>query len=216
MLCFGGSFNPVHRAHLACSAAAARAAGFDRVRLILAARPPLKDDRSAIASVEDRLSMLRLAAADAAAPTEAAMRDVTYLIDDRETRRPGPSYTIDTVHELLAEGERVDWLIGADQLLWLPRWHRVDELLAAARFWVMARPGYAIDWPAMPSVVRGLADRVVIVPQMDVSATDIRRGLREGTSIAHLVTPSVDRYLREHRLYADSGALIDPSRNDDP
>jgi nicotinate-nucleotide adenylyltransferase len=202
VLCFGGSFNPVHRAHLVCSAAAARGAGLGGVRLILAARPPLKDDSYAIAAAADRLAMLRLAAADAA--YEPTTRDVAFVVDDRELRRAGKSYTIDTVEELRREGADVHWLIGADQLLSLHRWHRIDDLLALARFWVMARPGYAVAWAALPANVRTLKDRVVVVPQMDVSATEIRRRVRDGRGLGDLVTASVERYVQEHGLYRDS------------
>jgi nicotinate-nucleotide adenylyltransferase len=199
MLCFGGSFNPVHRAHLTCSAAAARAAGVGRVRLILAARPPLKKADYLLAPLDDRLAMLRLAITDAAALPETA--DIEFALDDSELRRTGLSYTIDTVEELAVGGEPVHWLIGADQLLSLHRWHRFDELIHLARFWVMARPGYVIDWAALPPAVAALRQNVVIVPQMDVSATEVRTRLREGKAIDDLVTDSVDRYIREHGLY---------------
>src|SRR5829696_7328537 len=89
-LCFGGSFNPIHNGHLICAQAVADKGGYDRVLLIPSAQPPHKPASADIAPTPHRLAMCRLAA-----QTVAGLD-----VDDTETRRPGPSYTIDTVHEL--------------------------------------------------------------------------------------------------------------------
>lgn len=195
-LCFGGSFNPVHNAHLACSQAAARHAGFDRVLLIPSHQPVLKAKAYDLASAEHRLAMLILAAESVATP------DLAYDIDPLELDRHGPTYTIDTVEALRKRGmDRVHWLIGADQLLSLHRWHRFPELIKHTQFHVMQRPGYLIDWSLVHRDARSLKSHVVPVPQLDVSATDIRNRVRDGKPIDNLVPPKVREYILRHRLF---------------
>src|SRR5688500_17705852 len=103
-LYFGGSFNPVHHGHLRCAEAVAAKAGYDRVVLIPSARPPHKPDNPELASPQDRLAMCRLAIDERGDATP------TFEISDIETRRSGPSYTLDTVRELRQRGAtNVDW-----------------------------------------------------------------------------------------------------------
>ena len=196
-LFFGGSFNPVHNAHLACARAAALAAGFGQVMLVPAYQPNLKDRTYDLAAAEHRLAMLERAAE--AAPDET----VRFAVDPIELSRPGPSYTIDTAEALHRRGLSmpINWLIGADQVLHLHRWHRFADLLKHVRFWVMHRPGYEIDWDAVHPDARALREREVEVPQMDVSATDIRARVRAGQPIDHFVSANVREYILAHRLY---------------
>lgn len=195
-LFFGGSFNPVHRAHLDCSRAAALAAGFRHVTLVPSHQPNLKDAAYDLAPAEHRLAMLRLAA-------EAASDDaVTYAVDAIELSRPGRTYTIDTAEALHRSGRsQVDWLIGADQLLHLHRWHRFEDLLKAVQFWVMHRPGYVIDWSAVHPAAQRLRDFLVPVPQLDISATEIRRRIQAGEPTDGLLPGQVREYILRHRLY---------------
>jgi nicotinate-nucleotide adenylyltransferase len=196
-LCFGGSFNPIHNGHLICAQAVAEKAGYDRVLLIPSAVPPHKTTAD-LASAADRLAMCRLAAEERAGATAGL-----FAVSDIETRRTGPSYTIDTAHELLSLGlPRVDWLIGADMLLHLPEWHRPLDLLREVHFVVMARPRWAIDWNALPMEFQHLRDNVVQAPKIDISATDVRRRVREGLPIAGLVPETVGRFIRSHHLFA--------------
>ena len=193
---FGGSFNPVHRAHLACSLAAAKAGGFERVVLIPSHQPVLKSRAYDLAPVEHRVAMLMLAC------ESMKSTSVAFDIDLLELNREGPTYTIDTVAALGATpASRIDWLIGADQLLNLHRWHRYDELLALTQFWIMQRPGYPIDWASVDPNARSLKDHVVQIPQLDISATQIRDRVRAGESIDGLVPPSVREYIAKHRLF---------------
>jgi nicotinate-nucleotide adenylyltransferase len=197
-LYFGGSFNPVHNGHLDCAEAVAAKAGYDRVVLIPSARPPHKPDQAELASPADRLAMCRLAAED------RRTGPVRFEVSDIETRRSGPSYTIDTAHYLRDNGlAEVHWLIGADMLLSLPKWHRPLDLLRDMHFVVMARPGWAIDWNLLPPEFRHLKDQVVAAPAVDISATEIRRRVRLNLPIDHLVPVPVARYIAEHSLYHD-------------
>ena len=159
-LYFGGSFNPPHLAHVACPSAAAVAAGLDGVVLIPTGQSALKDPID-LAPPADRLAMTKLAAVSAGAA-------VPFHVDDREVDRIGTTYTVDTLRELAEEGVTpIHWLIGADQLLNFHRWRDFETLLRLAKFWVMARPGHAIDWELVHPEVRGLRENVVAVPQID-------------------------------------------------
>ena len=195
-LYFGGSFNPIHHGHLRCAQAVADQAGYERVVLIPSARPPHKPDNPELASPADRLAMCQLAT------NERGGASPLFLVSDIETRRGGPSYTIDTVTELKSSGETdVHWLIGADMLLYLPKWHRPLDLLREVHFVVMARPGWTIDWNALPSEFRHLRDHVVPVPAIDISGTEVRRRVRQNLPIEHLVPRPVATYIDSHHLY---------------
>lgn len=133
--------------------------------------------------------------------------DPLFEVDDREIRRPGPSYTIDTARSLQLQpafaGAPVDWLIGADLLTGLTRWRETDALLTGTivRFIVMRRPGHDIDWHALPPAVGALRDRVVEAPAIDISATDIRDRVRAGRDARYLVPEAVRQYIERHALY---------------
>jgi nicotinate-nucleotide adenylyltransferase len=195
VLCFGGSFNPIHHGHLIAARAVAEASGFNRVLLIPSSQPPHKRQNADIADPEQRLAMCRLAVED----------DPLFAVNDLELRRSGPSYTIDTVRELKRQGwQRVHWLMGADMVEILPKWHEPQALMAEADFVVMARPGWAFDWDAMPTEFRGLRQAVVAAPMLQISATDIRQRVREGRSIRYLVPETVRGYIEQNRLYVES------------
>lgn len=191
-LCLGGSFNPIHHGHLLCARAAAEKGGFGRVMLIPSRQPPHKPGQSDLASPEQRLRMCQLATSG------SALFDVSEI----ELFRPGPSYTIETAIALRDNGlKQVYWLIGADMLLQLPNWHRPLDLLNELTFIVMARPGFTIDWAALPREYRSLEANVIEVPQIQISATEIRRRIRAGLSIDYLTPPAVVDYINTNRLY---------------
>lgn len=193
-LCFGGSFNPPHLGHTRCAAAVAAVGGFDRVVLIPAAVSPHKlASARDLAPGPDRWEMCRLAAAEFPGLIE---------ISDVDLSRPAPSYTIDTVRLLKSRGwDRLSWLIGADQLQALPRWHKALDLIDEVQFVIMARPGFTLDFQALPREFRRLRDHVVEVEPIDVSATEVRQRVRDGESISHMVCPAVAAYIAEKQLY---------------
>lgn len=192
LLCFGGSFNPIHYAHLRCCSEVAELRGSRQVLLIPTALSPHKLGHSDMASAEDRLTMCRM----------AAQSDPRFMVSDIELRRSGPSYTIDTVHQLQAQGHpRIEWLIGADMLAILPKWHRARELIRDATILIMARPGSPIEWESLPAEFQSLRENVVPAPLMDISATEIRRRVRVGEPIDELVPSAVAAYIHERGLY---------------
>lgn len=195
VLCFGGSFNPLHHGHLITARAVAEAGGFNKVLLIPSCQPPHKRQNGDMADPEQRLAMCRLAVAD----------DRLFDVSDVELRRSGPSYTIDTVRELKRQGwQRVHWLMGADMVEILPKWHEPQALLAEADFVVMARPGWTFNWDAMPTEFHRLRQNVVAAPMLQISSTDIRQRVRDGRSIRYLVPDAVQGYIEQNRLYVES------------
>jgi nicotinate-nucleotide adenylyltransferase len=199
-LCLGGSFNPIHYGHLICARAVAESAGFARVLLIPSGRPPHKPGSLDIADGSDRLHMCRLAIK----PSGGEPAGVQFDVSDIELLRQGPSFTIDTVRALKNSGWlAVHWLIGADMLNFLPKWHEPAALLGEAEFIVMARPGVPIDWSNLPSDFSKLKNNLVIAPLIEISSSDIRNRIRAGRSIDYLTPPKVVDYIREKRLYRD-------------
>jgi nicotinate-nucleotide adenylyltransferase len=189
-LCLGGAFNPIHHGHLLCARAAAEALGYHTVVLIPTGNPYGKAAPSSMAPAADRLAMCRLAVGGLAG----------FEVDDRETRRVGPTYTIDTVRQLKSEGwETVPWLIGADQAMNLPSWHEPVALLEEADLLVMTRPG--CDASRFPSPFEVLKDRLVRVPALDISSTDIRDRVAADRAIEFLTPAAICRFIAEHGLY---------------
>ncbi len=188
----GGTFDPPHVGHLIVAAAAAHELGADRLLLVPARVPPLKERSVTPAAI--RLEMIRSAVAD----------DPVLGVDDRELRREGTSYTVDTLRELREElggGEperEITFLMGADQLAELPRWREPEEVARLARLVVMARAG---EEPAEVDSGLEVAYEAVEVPRIDLSSTDIRRRVREGRPIRYLVPEPVREIIEWERLY---------------
>jgi len=182
---FGGSFDPVHVGHLTVAAAAARALELGVVHLVPACVQPFKTGREP-APAEHRIAMLRLAVAGRA----------PLVADDREIRRGGVSYTVDTLGEISAEhpADRLCLLVGADTARDFPQWRHAEEIARLARVVVLTRPGVAA--PSYPPI----AD-VLEVPAVAVSATEVRARVARGESIRGLVPDAVADYIAEHGLY---------------
>jgi nicotinate-nucleotide adenylyltransferase len=191
-LCLGGSFNPVHFGHLICARHAAEQLGFDSVTLIPSAQPPHKTAAPDLAPVKDRVALCKL-----------AVEGYNYFkVDDLETHRAGPSYTIDTARELRHRGwPRVSWIIGADMVAGLPRWHKAEALLREVEFVILARPGWCFKWDDLPMAYQGLRSRVVVAPMIEISATMIRQRVADGLSIDCLTPDAVVRHICATGLY---------------
>lgn len=182
----GGTFDPVHLGHTAVAHAALRAAGLDRVVFIPAGEPPHKTGQ-VHATAEQRLRMVALATAGE--PRFSASR--------LELDRPGPSYTVDSLRALRAQGwNELFFICGADAAADVPNWHRWRELVAMATFVAVARPGGPAPAPEL-----GARVRVVHMVGVDISSSDIRRRVAEGLPIDGMVAPAVAAYIRKEGLY---------------
>ncbi len=185
---FGGSFDPVHDAHVALAEAALAELRLDQVRWIPAGQPWQKD--RTVTPAAQREAMLRLAIA----------HEPRFLLDRIELERPGPSYTLDTVRALAAAHPGTQWflLIGHDQYSALHTWRDWQTLLGLVVLAVANRPGVAVQ--AHPEVQRW-PHRMVPLPMLDISSTDIRRRVRHRQGITELVPPEVARYIESQGLY---------------
>ena len=182
---FGGTFDPVHNAHLAIAAKAADCCGLERVLFIPAASPPHKTAGTR-AGYEDRYRMVELACQGEprfeASRLEAGTRK-SYSID-----------TIEKVRATLAQGDTLFFLIGADAFAEIDTWRRWREVVAAVDFIVVSRPGHQYAAPAESRVHR--LEQV----ELPVSSSAVRRRLARGEEPPE-VPPVVLRYIREHGLY---------------
>jgi len=181
----GGTFDPPHLVHLLGGEAAYRELGLDVVAFMPAGSPWQKAERD-VTAASHRWEMTLL-----------ATDGVDYFEpDDREVRRSGWTFTIDTL-EALDDGDDVVLILGADAAVGLPTWHRAEDVMERVTLAVMPRPGIErVD------VDRILGDyHWLDVPPLPVSGTMMRRRSREGLSIRFFVPDLVRDYLIRHRLY---------------
>ena len=180
---YGGTFDPIHHAHLILARQAIETLGLSKVILVPAAISPLKKS-APVASGELRLAMLRA----------AIKGEPKFEVDECELLRPPPSYTIETVEEIRRrEGDAsIYCLIGEDNVEQLPRWHRFAELEKMVRFVVLDRSG------KQPSHSYQLIHR-----RLDISATEIRRRVAQNESIRYLVPDSVDEIIQREKSYRE-------------
>jgi nicotinate-nucleotide adenylyltransferase len=204
---FGGTFDPIHCGHLRTAFELWQELRLAEVRLLPAGTPPHRDQLYASAAM--RLKMVRAAVAD----------QPSFVVDDREVRRTGVSYSVDTLTELRQEypGRSLCLLLGMDAFLGLPHWHRWRELLTLAHIAVAHRPG----WHAPTSgplgqvmvehgtgSIRDLheqpAGRVYVHAgtQLEISSTELRALLVAGRDPRYLVPEEVRQIIFETRCYA--------------
>ena len=209
----GGSFDPVHRGHVALAELFVHLLRPDELRILPAGQPWQKKN-GLQASDPERVAMLEL-----------AFRQVSFpaTIDLREIERKTPTYTVETLRDLRAElgpAASIVFLMGADQLQKLDSWRNWQELFELANFGVAARPGYRLDEAALaPAVAQELAQRHALPAEVrrspagrvclahtlavDISATQVRAAVHEGkgTDISALLAPQVLDYIQQHNLY---------------
>jgi len=187
----GGTFDPIHSAHLEIAQAAADRFGLTQILFIPAASPPHKIN-AAVASYEDRVRMAELACAD----------DPRFTVS-RIEEGPGPSYSILTIETLEARGiHRPAFVIGADAFREIETWHRWRDLVEAVEFIVVTRPGahYAVPPGATVHELPGIS--------LPVSSSAIRARLAAGDDCADQLPAPVIRYIRQRGLYRSQAEKI--------
>jgi nicotinate-nucleotide adenylyltransferase len=186
---FGGAFDPPHRAHVALARAAVAQLGLDRLFVVPTGNAWHKE--RTLTPAEHRLAMARLAFGGVPA----------VQVDDRELRRSGPTYSVDTLRELQAEhpGAQLHLLMGEDQAGGFTRWHAWQEVARLAVLCVAGRgTGEGV---AALRALPGVRVETLELPQMPESATGIRTRLTNGQDISDLVAPAVASYIESHLLY---------------
>lgn len=183
----GGTFDPVHSAHVALAHAALSGLRLDEVRWIPAGRPWQK---GGITDAVHREAMVRL----------AIEGQLQFSIDRIEIERQGASYTLDTVRALQQREPDTEWflIIGQDQYAGLHTWGNWQELLSRVTLAVANRPGVAAE--VHPEVLAH-PHRAVPLEMLDISSTDVRARVAAGQDISEWVPPQVARYIDQHRLY---------------
>ncbi len=208
---FGGNFDPFHYGHLNSMLTVAEKLSLDEVRVVPAHISPLRVQIQG-GSTEQRVAMLKM-----------GIEGHTDLIkvDTREIERGGVSYTIDTLNSYLSEPgqNEIALIIGMDQFQKFDQWKDFDRILTLADLVVTSRPGMELpytldDWPiAVRSLVAdydgkqammksGRTVHFLQLEDVEASATEIRKKIRFGQSIHALVPPGVEKFIREHKLYA--------------
>ena len=179
---FGGTFDPIHRAHLIVAREAADTFSLDRVLFIPAANPPHKETG---AGYEDRYNMIELACAD----------DPRFL-PSRLEEGAGKSYSILTIERVKAEADSGDvfFVIGADAFAEIKSWYRWEDVVRETEFIVVSRPGHAYS---IPPGARMHRLETVTLP---VSSSETRQAIARG-HIPDELPPAVADYIREHGLY---------------
>ncbi len=185
----GGTFDPPHIGHLALAATALEQLDLDVVRFV-PARDPWQKTEIGVTEAHHRLAMTRLAAAESAG----------FVVDTIEMDRAGPTYTVDTVEAI---DDRCVLILGADAAIGMPSWHRYEDLAAMVDVAVVERPGY--DMNEIDAVLASSV-KVLHMPTIDLSGTEIRAHVAAGRSPRFLVPDAVVAYIVAAGLYADGSA----------
>ncbi len=195
LVLFGGSFDPVHIGHVIIAREVKETLGVNKVIFVPAYKAPLKETHSA--TPQDRLNMLKL----------AVEREPYFEIEDCEVKRGGISYTVDTLKYILPKIKKKPFfLIGADSVLKLHLWKDPLKVLELSRLAIVDREGKIKEVrnylrEHFPYVKEG--EEVLFLPirRIDISATEIRKRVKEGKSIYCMVPEKVELYIKEKGLY---------------
>ena len=194
----GGTFDPPHLGHLLIAEAARVALALDSVLFLPAGEPWLKSGQR-IMPATHRLRMVELAVAD----------NPDFGVCDREVRRSGPTYTVDTLRQLYGEYPAATdfyFIVGSDVLADFHRWKEPGRILELCRLAVIQRPGASSDGivalaERFPEAAALGAVVSVAGPRVDFSASELRRALAAGRSVRYQTPDAVAAYIQEHKLY---------------
>ncbi len=194
----GGTFDPIHYGHLVAAEGARSCFDLDRVIFVPAAMPPHKEVR-VITDSNHRYKMTAL----------AIDSNQHFHLSDVEIKRQGPSYTYETVRyfkEAFPDTE-IYFITGADAVLEILTWHRVQDLLDICCFIAATRPGFRLE--NLADILRELPDgyinkiSLMEVPALSISSTDIRARVKKGLTIKYLLPEDVEEYIHSKGLYRD-------------
>lgn len=208
----GGTFNPIHLAHLRIAEEARELCGLDRVVFIPAADPPHKRLAGDVPFLQ-RCDMVRRAIAG----------NPAFQLSDIEGQRGGKSYSVDTIDAFrrLYPQDRLYFIVGSDSFLEIGLWHRYAEIFRLCSLIVVERPGCPVSDPpaALPVAMRpefsytpdarrlehatGTSVQFITGCPLDISSSEIRRLAAERHSITYLVPPEVEAYITEQRIYTE-------------
>ena len=190
----GGTFDPPHYGHLALAENARVQLRLDRVLFVLAGQPPHKPEQP-VTPARHRVALVEAAIAD----------NPAFAISRVDLDRPGPHYTVEMLALLRREYPQADlfFLIGGDSLAQFLSWRDPAGIARQAHLTVMQRPGYEPDLDALEQTVPGISERLAWLdaPRVGLASSDLRRRVSAGLPLRYLVPPSVERYIRKHRLY---------------
>jgi len=182
----GGTFNPIHIGHLILAEEALRILKLDKVIFVPCYLPPHKSSKGVI-SVCHRLQMVRL----------AVKVNSRFAVSDIETKVKGKSYTVDTLEKFrnkFSSATELFLVVGSDAREELPRWKKFGRILELARVVIAARPDYPIGATSFKS-------RIMRIPQIDVSSSEVRNRIKKKVPVRYLVPEPVRQYILEHKLY---------------
>lgn len=180
----GGTFNPVHTGHLLLAEGIREGLNLDSVLFIPSFMPPHKKSVK-LASAKDRLALVRL----------AIKGNPYFKVSTIEIKRGGKSYSADTLeglHKFFKNNAEFFFIIGSDNVSELKKWKSIDRLMKLCSIVTAVRPGYKIKFPKV---------KVVDIPTLPVSSTDIRQLVNQGKTIKYLVPETVRKYILKNRLY---------------
>jgi nicotinate-nucleotide adenylyltransferase len=191
----GGTFDPIHLAHLVAAEEVRVRIALERVLFVPAGLPPHKLHVN-VTPTEHRLKMVELAIAD----------NPHFTLSRVDIDRFGPSYTVDTIELLHSEygpDAELYFIMGSDSLSELLTWHRPERLIRLCRIVALTRPGHRVDLKELNRLLPGAIARVQLLdmPMLEISGTDLQRRVRAGLSIKYLVPPAVEAYIHRHGLY---------------
>lgn len=217
----GGTFNPIHTGHLRLAEDLLATLALDQILFVPAGQPPLRPLGSVLPALH-RYTMIALATAG----------EPRFLLSDTECRRPGPSYSVDTLEEIhgaIGESAHLFFILGSDAFLTLPQWHEPQRLLKRVTLVVVPR-GAALLSPEAPDVApivallghprwvtvsgSGVPDTepgdlvVARVTSLPIFAREIRRRVRASEPIDGMVPALVEEYIRKHGLYRQDPSSV--------
>jgi len=193
----GGSFNPIHIAHLIIADRFVDQMLLDACYFVPTYQSPFKQGDTSLASAEDRLAMVK----------DATQQHDKFRVSDVEIQRGGVSYTIDTIRHFAEQhpGSNLSFLIGSDQAIEFVRWHQWQDILREAQVCIVRRPFLLtpeMEWRMTETLtIDGKKPVWINAPLLEISSTEIRRRVREQKSINYLTVKSVRDHIAERGLY---------------